>query len=172
MKSEILTVSGNYFNFLDPDNSVYTVNDIAHSLSHINRFTGHTRIAYSVAQHAVLVSYLVPPEHALAALHHDDSEAFLGDVSSPLKQMLPEYKVIEERVERAIFAKFGIPFPLHPCIKHADLIMLVSEMHSLMPSGIILDGITPLEAKIKPWTSKVAKAKFIARHYELTKENV
>lgn len=171
MKPEILTVSGNYFNFEEPDSSTYTIEDISHALSHINRFTGHTNKAYSVAQHSVMVSYLVPKDLAMIGLMHDASEAFLGDVSSPLKQLLPDYKKIEQNVERAIFKRFNIPFPMPPEIKVADLIMLASEQKSLMPKinheWGILQGVKPLSAKIKPWSAKKAKLKFLERFYEL-----
>lgn len=171
MIPEILTVSGNYFNFLDPDSSTYTIEDISHALSHINRFTGHTRVAYNVAQHSVMVSHLVPPDLAMTGLMHDASEAFLGDVSSPLKQLLPEYKAIEQQVEASIFKKFGIPFPMPREIKVADLIMLASEQKSLMPDinheWAILKGINPLNVEIKPWGAKKSKRKFLERFYEL-----
>ena len=54
--------SGNYFDLQDPSASRFEVTDIAHALSNICRFTGHTRQFYSVAEHSVLCSYLVPHE--------------------------------------------------------------------------------------------------------------
>ena len=62
------------------------VAEVAHSLSIINRFTGWTIYPYPVAQHAVFTSYLVEPEFALHALHHDDHECVAGDISSPMKR--------------------------------------------------------------------------------------
>lgn len=171
MKPEIMTVSGKYFNFDNPEDSDFTIEDIAYALSNICRFTGHTKKYYSVGQHSVLVSYIVAPENALAGLLHDSSEAFLGDVSSPLKQLVPEYKIIETKVEQAIFSKFGVPFPMHTDIKRADLIMLASEMKSLMPKTSKLpQGVIPLKAEIKPWQPAKARRKFLDRFYELTGE--
>ena len=44
----------------------------------------------------------------LEALMHDAAEAFLGDITRPLKHMLPDYKRIESETERAILSRFRI----------------------------------------------------------------
>lgn len=105
--------------------------DISHALSLINRFTGHSVSPYSVAQHSVHVSRLVPDECALWALLHDASEAYLGDVSTPLKMLLPCYRELEERVQKAIARAFGLAWPAPPEVKEADLSALLSEKEEL-----------------------------------------
>lgn len=136
MTPTILTRSGLQINLLRPDPACIHLEDIAHALGNLCRFTGHTRQFYSVAQHSVHVSHLVPPEHALAALLHDATEAYLGDVSSPLKHQLPAYREIEARMESAIATRFGLTLPLHPSIKAADLVALATEKRDLMaPDG-------------------------------------
>lgn len=169
----ICMAGGTYFEFNNPEGSEINVGDIAHALSNICRFTGHVREFYSVAQHSVLASYLVPPEHALAALLHDAAEAYVGDVSTPLKRMLPDYKAIEQRIEAAVLARFGLFLPMHPCIKVADLRMLAAERRDLMPhmgdEWHILRGVEPMHATITPWTPIRARRTFLERYLELTK---
>lgn len=173
MKPQILTVSGNYFDFEHPEKSTYTIEDIGHSTANYCRFTGHVSKFYSVAEHSTRGSYEIEPEFALDFLLHDSAEGFTGDVSTPLKMMIKDlYGPIEERVERAIFKKFKRPFPMHPKIKEMDLIMLCTEKRDLLPASgpqwEILDGVQPLKKIIKPWGPEKAKRKFLERFYELT----
>lgn len=133
MTPTILLRSGCYFDLQNPEASDVSIGDIAHSLARLCRFTGHTAQFYSVAQHSVRVSEIVPPEDALAGLLHDAAEAFLGDVSSPLKALLPEYRALESRVSAAIFARFGLAPEMPPSVRSADLVLLASEVVDLLP---------------------------------------
>lgn len=175
MRPDILTSQGRYFDFMRPDDCVFTIIEIAHALSHICRFTGHTRHFYSVAQHSVLVSRVVPDEDALAGLLHDAAEAFIGDVAKPLKKLLPDYAVIEARVERAVLGRFGLSETLPNSVKHADLVLLATEKRDLMPAtGDSWSGMANVEAlpeRIVPVSAVEARLMFINRFLQLTSVN-
>lgn len=178
---EILTATGKHFNFLNPSPDEVCVEDIARALSNLCRFTGHcvdandifeASVFYSVAQHSVLVSRLVPPEHALKALFHDAEEAYLGDVSTPLKQLIPGYKELARKARIAVFTRLGFTLDMPPEIKNADLVALATEKRDLMtddprPWGV-LKGITEDPARITPLSPCVAYVQFMNRFSELT----
>lgn len=144
--------------------------DIAHALAMINRFTGHTRCPYSVAQHSVMVSKIVAPEHALWGLLHDASEAYLGDVARPLKSMLPEYVRVEQHVQQTIAAVFQLEWPIPASVKEADNRALMAEKRELIYGehdwGI--DAL-PVTEQIYPYGWEQAKKLFENRYLELVK---
>ena len=172
VKSEILTCSGEDFSFINPDAYRFDIETIAHALSNLCRFTGHTSAFYSVAQHSVLVSRLVPREMRLAGLLHDATEAFVGDMTKPLKDMFPEFRRIEKNIGAAICRQYSIPFPLPQEIKQADLILLATEQRDLMPrvnmQWSYLEGVEPLKETIIPWPPALAKEQFLARFHALS----
>ena len=119
--------SGGKFDFENPEASIWTIPDIAWGLSNIHRFNGQTDKPITVAQHSINVSYLVPAPQALAALFHDAAEAFIGDITTPLKKMLGgKFALLEQSVEAEIFGKLNLN-PYTKEIRHADLVCLATE---------------------------------------------
>lgn len=172
MKPIIETASGREFDFTDPRPESINIEDIAHALSHLCRYTGHVREFYSVAQHSIFVSHLVPTGLGMYGLLHDASEAYLGDVSSPLKTLLPEYRRIEEAVQGAIYRKFDLHQAGAYDVKQADLMALVTEKRDLMPAdlGTIwrdFAHIEPAARRLVPMRPQEAKTAFLYRFAEL-----
>lgn len=128
------TSSGKKVHFLEPDPDSINIEDIAHALSFIPRFNGHTSKFISVAEHSWNGARYIQHDLKLQMLLHDASEAYLCDIPSPIKQFLPDYKKIEDGMMNAIAAKFGFEYPLHPIVHHYDLALLSNEAHWLLPS--------------------------------------
>jgi hypothetical protein len=171
VRPDILIRSGQYFDLVNPDPAMIRFHDIAHALSNLCRFTGHTRLFYSVAQHSVLVSRIVPEEFAVAGLLHDAAEAYVGDVSTPLKKLLPEFNRIEKHIESLIAAHFGLSDLYPEAVRQADIVMLATERMALMPDDDsrweILDGVQPSDVIISPLPPSEAYDLFVARAGEL-----
>lgn len=120
-----------------PDPSKISLTDIAHTLSQINRWGGHTRFPYSVAQHSCLVAARLAPAKQAWGLMHDSTEAYMGgDIVSPIKRNIPDLVALEAGIARAICTRFGLPEGCleDPDVKHADLSVLAWEYRDLMPS--------------------------------------
>jgi 5'-deoxynucleotidase YfbR-like HD superfamily hydrolase len=135
----IRTFTGKNVDLQLPTRDVIDIRDVAHSLAGINRFTSHTRDRYSVAVHCVIGSYFTLPEFALEFLMHDAHEAYLGDVSSPLKSLLgPEYGKLADHFDAVIGSKFGLRSGdgLDLEIKRVDALMLHCEMRILLSASV------------------------------------
>lgn len=173
----VMTRSGRYVSLTNPVSEGFCIEDIAHSLANICRFSGHVSSFYSVAQHCVLASHLVSQDTQLSVLLHDSQEAYLGYVMSPLKDLLPDYHKIELKMAEAIFKKFGINWPQPSAVEKADLIMLATERRDLMVKDdniewAIIAGVQPARFRIIPQTPERAKRSFLERFYSLYDEKV
>jgi len=126
------TYSGRQFWPVDPRPSEVHLIDIAHGLAHACRFAGHCSRFYSVAEHSVYVSQIVPPELALVGLLHDATEAYVVDIPRPLKPFLTGYAAIEDGVWVAIAQRFGLPEKMPQAVKDADNALLLAEQRDIM----------------------------------------
>ncbi len=169
----ITTYTGKKFSFIDPQPEDICIEDIAHHLSLICRFNGACRVHYSVAQHSVLVAEMVPQGAIPQALLHDAGEAYYGDITSPFKRVLEEigcsyclndkFKQILERVDKAIFAKFNIPWPISKEIKRADNLMYDLECYNFMHGDICIPEEFAQQGAMVPWASENAEEAFLKR---------
>ncbi|WAB92513.1 phosphohydrolase [Pseudomonas citronellolis] len=164
----ILTRTGKRFDLFEPKPEMIDPRDLSHALAHLCRFNGHAARHYSVAQHSYLVSGLVPAQDKLAGLLHDATEAYVGDMVRPLKEQMPAFREVEDRIWQAICARFDLDEELPASVKHADLQALATERRDLMPrhpaEWTCLQGVEPLEACIKPWSIEEAHTFY---HYRL-----
>lgn len=165
------TFSGKLVDPLDVDPDFFNIEDIAHALAMTCRFGGHCRHFYSVAEHSVLVSTLVPGKFALTGLMHDAAEAYMGDIPRPLKRRLQGFKDAEDRLLTSMAAHFGFVFPFSPCVAQADEQMLETELLTLMNGGDACGHETTLNP-IKCLPPQPAKQAFLERYNSLTNKNM
>lgn len=141
--TEVETYTGLYVDLKNPDPETIVIEDIAHALSQICRYNGHVERFDSVAEHAVFVSQRLErkgysPEVQMEGLHHDDAEAYLGDVVRPLKNLLgPVYEKMSSRMDDAIATALGLPESTeesHRLVKDADNWAIFVEARHLLPS--------------------------------------
>jgi len=159
--SEIQTYTGKCFNFADPDQHLIDINDIAHSLSNICRFNGHTDVFYSVAQHCVYVALMLEKTGCetpivLQGLLHDAVETYIGDIPSPVKSVFGSAILeLEDELIDFIFRKYGVlnssglgsngSSPLNDQVMFADVKMTATESQVLMAgSNWILSTFTSI----------------------------
>jgi len=170
------TISGFVVNLLNPDPDTISIQDIAHNLARINRFNGATKVPYSVADHSVWVSKVVPEEHALAGLLHDASEAYLGDIVAPLKPLLRDYCYLEERFDAVIGKTFNVcvggstPHEVRKADKAAALLEMFAVEHPAYKEYQVeiqnLDGVLR-QQPIVPRSPEQAAENFINRFNEI-----
>ncbi len=170
-----VVTSGRKFHPLDPVLADIDILDVAASLARQCRFAGHVKLnPYSVAQHSVLVSFLLPAHLALVGLLHDAAEAYVQDMIRPIKhspEMRVYREVIEDRMERAICQVFGLPFPLPREVKTADNRILMTERRDLIRPHSwdwFAKDFEPAAEEILPLLPEHAEELFLRRYAQLT----
>lgn len=169
---------GTYMDLVNPNPAEISFAEIARALSRIARFTGHTNRFYSVAEHCVNCVavfglhaagdiYDDPYLRDIAqdVLMHDAAEAYLGDVSSPLKRVIGHaYKPLEDRMQAAIGARFNLGGTSPEWVKRCDLEMLAAEKLALLPEAgewPCLEGMKSPEIEIWCHPPEIAERDFI-----------
>ena len=185
MNEYMMTASGREFvpARLVPTDVV--IEDIAHSLSLICRFGGHTREHYSVAQHSLLVMRILSAVDApaiiqMAGLLHDAHEAYVGDMPTPLKVALGScWHKVEHQAACAVYEAFGLTDIMkrhHAIIKNADLVALATERRDVTgfdtnknSAWNILVGVSPFHepATTGSWSPQWWASLFLEQYYSL-----
>lgn len=183
----IQTVKGERFYM---DRPRFDIEEMAHALGMQCRFTGHTREFYSVAEHCVKVSELIEhlprlfplPATPYEGLLHDAHEAYVSDIASPWKALIPDYRRMEHKLELACRTYFGLSPAISAGAKLADWVMLFIEAQHLLVPGVSDDWLTPSadfrEETLQPalhsevshpdcWAPKVATRYFLNRYESL-----
>lgn len=154
----ITTYSGIEINFCKPKAEDILIEDIAHALSNVPRYGGHTPKFYSVGQHSVLCSLRGKTyQEQLELLMHDASEAYMLDMPKPIKIMMPWYVEVEDNLMGVIFNKFKLTYPL------------TDEVHKI-DYELYLYEVSNFKNGFEFWDPEEAKVKFLARFYELTRQ--
>ena len=169
----MVTHSGLKFHLLQPDPDNVCIDDIAVSLSRQCRFNGHGNRFYSIAEHCCHVcDYLLGQygkDHGLCGLLHDAGEAYIGDITTPLKRLLPRVSEIEEHIMEVVYERFN----LYPgkvgrrFIKQADAAMLLIEAEALGMDTrdwnvVASPGVSP-RCKIFGWDEVMSREMFLCR---------
>lgn len=167
----IQTFTGKMFDILDPKHDQICIEDIAHALSMQCRFTGHTKFHYSVAQHSYLGSFVC--QEPLWFLLHDASEAYICDMSRPLKHFTglgALYQTIEAKIMKVICERFGISTFQPSSVHNTDTAMLYAEKSALMRPcewSTKWGDETPADVKIEELTTRTVELLFLKRYQQL-----
>lgn len=179
----IETYTGKFFYLLNPKERDVDIIDIAHSLSQLCRYTGHTQNFYSVAEHSYFASHIIDEKYALEALLHDAVEVYMNDMSRPVKRSIAlksnklydNYKEIEQNIEKIIAKKYKLQFPFPEEVKKIDNIMLYLEAHQLHFKKIDKWNFPIIIANknlitIQNYKPKEIEKRFLNRFIELTEK--
>lgn len=127
----ILVHSGVLFDVFNPKQEEILIEDIAHALSNLCRYGGHSPKFYSVAQHSVFCSMEAGTlQEQFDALMHDATEAYLIDLPRPIKRNIPKYMEIENVLQEKICERYGLTYPLSHRTHEVDNLILQFEYTS------------------------------------------
>lgn len=179
------TANRRKWSLLNPSPDMVDWSEVAHALSHLCRFTGHTRTFYSVAEHSCKVWEMATlmsddPRVHLHALLHDGHEFVLGDITTPLqtalRAMSPGFRQhwsdLKARTDRAIFAAAGLTdadlAASANLVHHADMAVLMREREVFLgappePWDAHLEAIPPAPVTPRGWTPEQARSEFLRR---------
>lgn len=127
----IRTRHGKYVNILEPTPDMFIIEDVAYALNKIPRFSGHLKFDYTVLMHSINACLLTAGDK-FEALMHDCTEAYIGDLSSPIKQLVPEYQRIETNLRKVMAQAFGFNPEFSQQTHDVDRLLLQMEWDQMM----------------------------------------
>lgn len=148
----IMRTQNGWVSLLDPKTDQIRLDDIIYSLGNTNRFTGHSEI--NTLEHSVRVYMMAvdmgidDPRELLTCLMHDAHEAYISDVSSPMKVAMrhvaepgkkPIYDELEHIMMACVAEKFNLIYPHPSCVKEADMRALSAEVELIWGPLEVID---------------------------------
>lgn len=138
------------------------VEDIAHHLAQINRFTGACVRPYSVNEHSLLCDDIArdmgwPPTLRRAVFSHDWHEAYTSDVSSPVKcsiaRMTDALTLFERRHAGHIRREFNVSDwnKYESDVRFIDLTALATERRDLLPPAAVDSRKWKVIENVRAW---------------------
>lgn len=177
----IQVYTGGRFYPIDPRKEDVNIIDVAHSLSNLARFTGHSERFYCVGEHSILCARIARKLgwtvlQQLYCLLHDASESIVNDVARPLKQYLFDYKLAEDKIMSVMWDAFGLPQPTehdYHLVKLIDNTILVHEINQLMKRNDFTLDIETVDIDVnlsRGYNAGESKYDFLVNFYDLMDE--
>lgn len=156
-KNSIITGNGNVVHLLEPRKEQIHLVDISLSLSKICRYSGGTIQFYSVAQHSLncckIAREMYDIKIGIYLLLHDSAEAYISDVPTPVRKLVPGFDEIERNLLTAIYHHFCLEKPTGNYlnkVQEIDSRILANEIPVLVPKlkCIIPENCEPYEMNL------------------------
>ncbi len=179
MKKCITTYTKKQFDTFNPEEDMIVIEDIAHALSMMVRANGHFPEFFSVGQHSIqccreAIARNYVPQTALACLLHDGSEAYLADVTRPVKKNMTMYLQIEKQLQEMIYEKFLGHVPMGEeaqLVKNIDDACLYFEFVHFMDEKLYpVEPVMMSNAVYDAQPMKEVEQEFLDLFYQLKKE--
>ena len=163
----IVTHSGRRFYPFDPTKSEVHIEDIAHHLSNICRFTGAVKYHYSVAQHSLIVSQLLPVGWRLHGLMHDAEEYVTNDLAKPVKMGLADYLSCAGKIKERIYQRFCLSWPDPDFVHEMDQRVYATGAKDLLRERQTCEFDAILGLRVRRWRPETAEREFLRQFYKL-----
>lgn len=140
MGTYLQTSSGKKIDFNNIKQEDFDLEDIIYSLALLCRYNGHAKHFYSVLAHEINCYYIgiylgYSKEELLHCLIHDSTEAYMGDIATPIKERFPGIRDFEKAIFSYILNALSLGYPREETLKKvklADTIALHKEWKALM----------------------------------------